>query len=109
MAKTLTWKECGESVSVAFITDAYANNNLYVGLADCGEDFYPLLDITVNLDEICPSDCAFVDTENNPGIDNWLMTNGIAEPTGNWAVSGFCIYPEFRFNMEKVREYEKDC
>lgn len=109
--KTLIWKdEFMGDIPVSFRINNYANNNnLYVGLVCHNEGFEEhWCDITINLDEVCPSDCGFVDTNNNPKIDRWLTENGIAEPTGNWGVSGFYIYPEFRFNMEKVREYGKE-
>lgn len=108
MAKTLIWKDLitGE-IPVSFCTSTYLNNgNLYVGLETVIEGFAEhWCDVTVNTDDVCDSDCGFIDTNNNPDIDSWLIENGIAVPTGNWAVSGFCMFPEFRFNMERVLEY----
>ena len=107
MTKSLIWRQGGTNMTVAFVTDTYAENgNFYVGLVDCNDkDFYPCIDITTNIGEVCPETCAFIDINNYPGIDNWLMANGIAEPTGNWGISGCYLYPEFHFNMNKVYEY----
>ena len=41
---------------------------------------------------------AYVDTNNVPEIDSWLVKNGIAEDTGVRTVSGFCTYPLMVFN-----------
>lgn len=60
---------------------------------------FPYATITVNLPNARLSDenCAFVDTNNVPFIDEWLEENGIAEPTGRFGFSGYCCYPEMRF------------
>ena len=44
---------------------------------------------------------AYVDTNNIPEIDRWLVENGIAEDTGVRTVSGFCTYPLLQFNQVK--------
>ena len=55
--------------------------------------------ITVNLPgaTFLAQDEQFVDTNNLPGIEKWLIENNIAEPVGVSAYSGFCKYPLFRF------------
>ena len=70
------------------------------------EDGEPFEVITVNLpdeelsdDESCT---AFIDENNLPEIYNFLINNDIAVFTGNTAISGFCEYPEFKFNLEKL-------
>ena len=70
------------------------------------EDGEPLAVITVNLpdeelsgDESCT---AFIDVNNVPEIYNFLIANDIANFTGKTAISGYCEYPEFKFNLEKL-------
>ena len=70
------------------------------------EDGEPFAVITVNLpdeelsgDENCT---AFVDVNNIPEIYDFLIDNEIAEFTGRTAYSGFCEYPEFKFNLGKL-------
>ena len=70
------------------------------------EDGEPFAVITVNLpdeklsdDESCT---AFIDENNIPGLYNFLINNKIADFTGNIGYSGFCEYPEFKFNLEKL-------
>lgn len=59
--------------------------------------------VTVNLPEsaFMPDNVQFVDTNNLPGIDRWLVENKIAEPTGIIARSGYCAYQAFKFNAPK--------
>lgn len=107
--KTLIVRDGDRKRSVFFQISRYANNNnLYVGVFECGDEPELLFDATVNLDERCEPNCSFVDVNNCPGIDMWLMHHGIAEPTMRWEGSGFCVYPEFRFDMDKLYEYGED-
>lgn len=59
--------------------------------------------VTVNLPESGMLDEReqFVDENNLPGIGRWLQSNGIAEPTGLLAPSGYCCYPAYRFNAPR--------
>ena len=42
--------------------------------------------------------CQFIDTNNNgEEVLDWLMLYGLCTPTGKYAVSGFCKYPEVDF------------
>lgn len=102
---------CNE-YQISLNTANYANNNnLYVGM-DCWEDIgngeypEPYGDLTVNLGIKCKPNCAFIDINNNgDSIINWLIANKLGMPTGRVAPSGFCVYPEFEFNMEEVQKY----
>lgn len=85
------------------VKSQYVNNDaLYVGLLDEDGDLYG--DVTVNLPNsgTLPSDCAFVDSNNMPNITRSLMEFGIAQPTGQSARSGFCLYNVFRFDLTKI-------
>lgn len=88
----------------------YANNaSLYVGLITNEEGYpEPWQNLTVNLalSKTCKPNCAYIDTNNNGDeIISWLEENGFGEETGRIAISGFCFYPEFEFNMEKLMEH----
>ena len=74
-----------------------------------GPRIEPFCDITVNLprEELSGENCAFVDTNDAPFLPAFLEENGLAEPTGMMGFSGFCAYPEYRFNMETVRKHEE--
>lgn len=104
----LTLNAWGKEHPITFRLDHYAdNNNLYVGMVT-HEDGYaePWSDLTVNLDVKCAEDCAFIDTNNNSDrIVEWLITNRLATLTGGMRSSGFCVYPEMKFNMEELMKY----
>lgn len=59
--------------------------------------------VTVNLPESehLPNDTQFVDVNNLPGVEKWLVENNIAKPAGIIARSGYCAYPAFKFNAPK--------
>ena len=98
----------GENHPMTFDLDRYADNgNLYVGLVTHEEGYpAPWSNLTVNLGTRCKENCAFIDINNNGNeIMEWLMQNGLAVPTGEMKYSGFCVYPEVKFNMEKLMQY----
>ena len=88
-----------------------ADNNLYLGLLS--EDLEwgglePYSDVTVNIDPL-PYLHSCIDTNNNSQeIIEFLEKNGFGEDTGRHMFSGFCLYPIFRFNEEKLREIDPE-
>lgn len=63
--------------------------------------------IMVNLPDsiVLPQGAQFIDTNNYPWVYNWLIENGIAEPTEYCARSGFCLYPAMPINCKMNLEY----
>lgn len=102
----------GREHQITLHTNTYANNgNLYVGM-DCWEDIgngeyaEPWGDLTVNLGFKCKPNCAFIDVNDNGAeIISWLIANKLGKPTGLLMPSGFCMYPEFEFDMNEVQKY----
>lgn len=101
-------------IPVAFTKDTYAcGDTMYVGLMclsdyGFGDPFFePYCDVTVNLMDAGTSqdNCAFIDTNNMPTLPKFLEENGIAEPTGYYGFSGFCAYPEYRFNIDVLDQH----
>jgi len=45
---------------------------------------------------------AFVNTNGNKGLLPFLEKNGIATPLDIIAISGYCSYPAYRFNLDKL-------
>lgn len=106
--QTLNWNAWGKDHPVTFRLDNYSENgNLYVGMITWEEGWpEPWSDLTVNLSVKCAKDCAFIDTNNNSDrIVEWLITNKLATLTGRIQQSGFCVYPEMKFNMVELRKY----
>ena len=99
-----TWFGTTEQVTLTVSTYA-DNDSLYVGLITQKDGFpEPYANITVNLSTAVPPYCAFVDINNMPEIEDFLVKNGIAESTGLKQTSGYCRYPLYVFNEEKLRE-----
>ncbi len=67
-------------------------------------DSAPYGDVTLNLTTSVPAYCAFVDTNNMPELEDFLVKNGIAEFTGLSQQSGFCQFPLYLFDAEKLRK-----
>lgn len=96
---------------ISFNVNTYdSNGTMYIGLdsLDCGFP-EPFADLTVNLGEILPPYHAYVDTNNLPEAEQLIKAAGIGEPTGTYQTSGFCTYPLYRFNKEKLEEYCPSC
>jgi len=98
----------GSNHKVTFETSRYCQNgNLCVKLL-CWDDGYPepWSNLTVNLGIALPSNMAFIDTNNNgEAIIDWLEKHNIGQLTGRVQTSGWCSYPEFKFNMDKIKQY----
>lgn len=96
----------GTTEQVTLTVNTYMNNHsLYVGMTTVEDGFpEPYGDVTVNLRDSVPPYCAFVNTNNMPELENFLVKNGIAEFTGLMQQSGFCNYPLYLFKAEKMRE-----
>lgn len=99
----------GETHQITFTTDSYSNNsNLAVQMWRWDEDGFqePWSVLTVNLTKKCRPNCAFIDVNNNgDNIIEWLESNNLGMFTGNFEISGYCIYPEFEFNMDELNKY----
>lgn len=106
--KTLILYKYGKEHPITFHLDSYLQNgNLYVGLITHEEGYpEPWSDLTVNLGVKCKENCAFIDINNNGReIIDWLVDNGLGVLTEYIMPSGFCEYPEFEFNMDKLMQY----
>ena len=84
----------------------YTNNGtLAVVLCNDEEEFV----ITVNLEYgfVINERQQYVDTNNCPNIEEFLVSNGIAKLIPNCEVqSGWCTYPLYEFNTSLMEEME---
>lgn len=60
--------------------------------------------ISINVSEKMPDGCALIDVNNLPQeeIEDFLESNHLAEPTGDFVQSGFVVYPLYRFYPEAL-------
>lgn len=83
------------------------NDNLYMGMVSYETEFGGLehfASVTVNIVDL-PYLHAAIDTNNNgPQILDFLKKNGFGELTGLQIPNGYCVYPVFKFNEDKLRQ-----
>ena len=106
MEKKLELKTQLGTEQVSIEINTYLNNgNMYIGLTTDGDGYpEPYGDVTVNLGECVPDFCGYIDTNNMPELERFLEENDIGEFTGFVQRSGFCVYPLYMFNVDKLRE-----
>lgn len=95
----------GGEYDVTLEINTYLNNGcMYIGLVEQGEYPEPYGDLTVNLDGKVPDYCGYVDLNNMPELEKFIEDNDLGEFTGLTRRSGFCEYPLYMFNVDKLRE-----
>lgn len=84
----------------------YANNGRIAISLITNEEGYPELFgcLTVNIDEPAPDYCGYLDTNNLSNAEKFVTENGLGEFTGLTGRSGYCEYPLYLFNVDKLRE-----
>lgn len=83
----------------------YHSERICLGLVT-EEDGYPepFADLTVCIDAPTPNYCGYLDTNNLPGVEKFVTENGLGKFTGLTAGSGYCEYPLYLFDAEKLRK-----
>ena len=96
----------GTTEHVTLSVSSYLDNkSLYVGMMAVDDGFpEPYGNVTVNLSGTVPAYCAYIDINNMPEAEGFLVENGIAEFTGMTKGSGFCTYPLYCFDLKRMRE-----
>ena len=62
--------------------------------------------ITVCLDDpYLEAGESYVDTNNCPWAPDFIREYSLGEQTGKNGQSGYCTYPVFRFDMERLKEF----
>ncbi len=108
--KTIDLEKHGTTYKIQLNVTSYMEGNLAVTMTswENGEP-EPWNVLTVNLESVRPQNCAFIDTNNNgEEILAWIIRHGLAIPTGTYAQSGFCQYPEYRFRPEILQEIDPE-
>lgn len=95
----------GGEYQVSLEINTYLNNGcMYIGLVEQGEYPEPYGDLTVNLEGKAPDYCGYVDLNNMPELERFIEDNNLGGFTGLTRRSGFCEYPLYMFNVDKLRE-----
>lgn len=100
----------GNIIDVKIKIGYYARNktNIKISLIcydkdNVAEDYGNL---TVNLGDTLPPCHAYIDINGIPSLPMFIKKYKLAEDTGYVKTSGFVEYPMYRFNMDKLQEYE---
>ena len=106
MEKTLNLQsQYGGEIKVSLEINTYLNNGcMYIGLVEQGGYPEPYGDLTVNLMGKVPDYCGYVDLNNMPELEKFIADNELGEFTGLMKRSGFCEYPLYLFNVDRLRE-----
>lgn len=81
----------------------YYNGNLAIRMIT--EDDEVFATMTVNLgeeDDVLPKDQAYLDVNNLPEIEEFVVKNKLAEPMEIVMQSGYVVYPLYKFNLEEL-------
>ena len=105
---TLPLVSNGQAIEVVFDIVQYATNGAtavdLIWVSETGIE--PWNNLTINLDGYPPKHHAYIDTNNNGNeIVEWLISNHLAEPTGLFRQSGFCVYPMMKLDMKGIQKY----
>ena len=101
--KTMELKAYGETYKLHTVIDRYqSTNNIYIGLVcDNGE---PFADLTTNIMPL-PDNMSAVDTNNCSWAEDLIEDYELGTKKKTTLSSGFCTYPLYEFDMNKVKEY----
>ena len=96
----------GEDYNLVPIIHRYASNNtlaIELVIDDTGECFDTL---TVNIagSDSNNEDEAYVDINNCPWALAFIQDNDLGKPTGMYGFSGYCCYPQYKFDLSKLNE-----
>ena len=106
----LTYEFYNKKYSVYFELAQYVNteNMAVMMLTDDEVNDAPFGTCTVNLGMRLQMGYAYIDENNLPGITSFLEENRLGSRiSGCTAMSGFCTYQLFKFDMEELLKYTK--
>lgn len=90
--------EFGSWNDVSIDMNTYVHGNrLAISLLSAMDGFLCTLSTNIVEEELTDEKCFFVDTNNCPFAERFLVDNHLATPTGRLGLSGFCVYPEYRY------------
>lgn len=98
----------GQEYELGLMVSNYVlHDNLAIQLY-CVDDnaVEPFAMLTVNFDSKCNPVCAFVDINDCPWAIRLIDEYGLGKLTGRTMRSGYCVYLEYQFDMERLEHYD---
>jgi len=98
----------GDDYKLVPVIERYARDNSLAVFLYVEETEEPFATLTVNINESkkCKDNAAYIDINNCDWAPRFLLENNLAKPTGNIGFSGWCAYPEYKFNIKKLNVVE---
>lgn len=106
--KTMKLNAWGKKYNLCIEVCKYEQNgNLALQLYYQDKKYWePFAIFTVNIGKKCAQECSYVDTNDCPWAPALIEKYKLGEHTGEFGFSGYCVYPEYRFNMSEIEKYE---
>lgn len=79
-----------------------------IGIYDGVREPYATLTVNLDTEEDISIDEAFVDVNNIPDACRFIEYYELGVPTGRIARSGYCEYPLYRFDLDKIDKLEQE-
>ncbi|MBO5710731.1 MAG: DUF4313 domain-containing protein [Rikenellaceae bacterium] len=99
----------GHVYDITFELDRYASGGGLAILMEANSRLGPMpyAVLTVNLEDYPTyGNRAYVDVNNlGDEILAWIEENNLGVPTGEIGYSGFCVYPEYSFNLDEINKH----
>lgn len=95
----------GEYDVVIDVAKYSSNNNTAIQLYENG-DWQPFATITTNIIPL-PENFIALDTNNCPWAEAFLEENGLIVDAWGELASGFCVYPVYEIDLNKLNELAK--
>ena len=99
---TYTVNLYGKTYEIWLSRSKYRNNDTLAVMADYIEG--PFAVLTVNLDDpLQDEEYAYIDINNCPWAEDFIVDNDLGTFTGEYGYSGWCEYPLYHFNIDKIK------
>ena len=97
----------GKEYDVAPVASRYAVGGTLAVQLRCWDSEYevwePFGSLTVKLnDDMEGDETAYVDVNNIQNAEKFIQENGLGVPTGGFKMSGYCVYPLYKFDLTKI-------
>lgn len=86
------------------VSEYLNNGSLAIELIDAEErESFAILTVNIN-EKGADKETAYVDINDCPWATKFIEDNELGEFTGKYGRSGFCVYPLYKFNLDKIKE-----
>lgn len=102
--KMIYHSEYRGDIEVHLLVCSYQDDNIAIMLYEKSGECLGAATVNLGFLEKLPKYCGFLDTNNLKNIERFFEEYNLGEFTGITAKSGYCQYPLYQFNVDKLRE-----